>query len=160
MGNFGLRPTNNIGYLLQHLSGVLSKQSDQVLQERLGIGFSQFKILMVLQWNPHVQQRSIAEALGQTEASISRQIKLMHDRAWLQTTISPSNRREHITTPSAKGIRLTEEARSILNDFHQPMFSQLNEKQIEQLLESLMIMHRTTCQPGKTGACDHPMGGG
>ena len=152
-----MRPTNNIGYLLQHLSGVLAKQSDQVLQERLGLGFSQFKILMVLQWNPQVQQRMIAESLGQTEASISRQIKLMHDKGWLQTTISPQNRREHITAPTAKGIRLTEEARAILNDYHGPMFGQLSEKQTEQLLESLMIMHRTTCQPGKTGACDHPM---
>ena len=157
MGNYQMLPTNNVGYLLQHLSGVLAKQSDQVLQERLGLGFSQFKILMVLQWNPQVQQRSIAESLGQTEASISRQIKLMHDRGWLQTTISPANRREHITTPTAKGIRLTEEARSILNDYHGPMFSQLNEKQIAQLQDSLMMMHRFTCQPGKSGACDHPM---
>ncbi|HSX23988.1 MAG TPA: MarR family winged helix-turn-helix transcriptional regulator, partial [Candidatus Saccharimonadales bacterium] len=70
-------PTNNIGYLLQHLSGVLAKQSDQALQERLGIGFSQFKILRVLQHSPQTQQRQIAEWIGKTEASISRQIKLM-----------------------------------------------------------------------------------
>ena len=153
-----MRPTNNIGYLLQHVSSVLAKQSDQALQERLGIGFSQFKILMVLQWNPHTQQRQIAEALGQTEASISRQIKLMLDRGWLQITVSPKNRREHITTPTAKGIRMTEEAREVLNEYHNPMFRNLTDKQIEQVLEGLVIMHRYTCQPGKVGACDHPLG--
>lgn len=152
-----MHPTNNIGYLLHHVSAVLAKQSDQALQNRLGLGFSQFKILMVLQWNPNVQQRLIAESLGQTEASISRQIKLMDERGWLRTTVSPKNRREHITTPTSKGIRLTEQAMKVLNEQHAPAFGNLSEKQISQLLESLIRLHGHTCQPGKTGACDHPV---
>jgi DNA-binding MarR family transcriptional regulator len=152
-----MQPTNNIGYLLQHLASVLAKQSDQNLQDRLGIGFSQFKILMVLQWHPNVQQRQIAEALGQTEASISRQIKLMHDKGWLQSTTSPANRRERITTPTTKGVHMTEEARAVLNEYHSPMFGRLSETQIARMLEGLVIMHDYVCQPGKTGACDHPL---
>ncbi len=149
-------PTNNIGYLLQHLSGVLAKQSDQALQERLGIGFSQFKILRVLQHSPHTQQRQIAEWLGQTEASISRQIKLMIDKGLLQTTISPKNRREHLTTPTAKGVRMTEEAINVLNSTHSDMFNDMGEKHQQQLLEILTHMHQFACQPGKIGACLHP----
>lgn len=148
-----MKPTNTIGYLLQHLSTTLARQSEQVLQERLGLGFSQFKILMALQWNPEVRQKQIADALGQTEASVSRQIKLMHDRALLATTVSPENRREHITTPTQKGIQLTEEALNVLNSYHSPMFELLSEKQREQLLEMLMIMHNFACQPSKSGAC-------
>lgn len=149
-------PTNNIGYLLQHLSGVLAKQNDQALQERLGIGFSQFKILRVLQSNPHTQQRQIAEWLGQTEASISRQIRLMIDKGLLQTTISPKNRREHLTTPTTKGLRMTEEAINVLNGCHREMFEHLNEKQQQQLLAALAGMHKDACQPGRVGACNHP----
>ncbi len=150
-------PTNTIGYLLQHLSGVLAKQSDQVLLERLGIGFSQFKILMVLERNPHIQQHVIAERLGQTEASISRQIKLMHEKGLLQTTVSPNNRRQHLTSPTAKGLRLNEEALRILNNYHSQMFDSLGDKKRQQLMESLTQMHQFTCQAGKTGACDHPL---
>lgn len=149
-------PTNNIGYLLQHLSGVLAKQSDQALQERLGIGFSQFKILRVLQHSPGAQQRQIAEWLGQTEASISRQIKLMISKNLLQTTISPKNRREHLTTPTSKGVRLTEESINVLNSTHAGMFSDMGEKHQQQMLEILAHMHQFTCQPGKIGACHHP----
>ena len=149
-------PTRNIGYLLQHLSSVLAKQSDQILSERLGIGFSQFKILMVLQANPKTRQNHIAERLGQTEASISRQIKLMHDKGLLQTAINPTNRREHVTTPTPKGLRLADEAMNVLNNYHGPMFDHLNSRQREQLLESLSIMHQTACQPGRIGSCDHP----
>ena len=148
-------PNENIGYLIQHVSSALSRQSDQVLLERLGIGFSQFKILMSLQWHPHVQQKHIAEKLGQTEASISRQIKLMHEMGLLQTTINPKNRREHLTTPTNKGLRLVEEAMNVLNAYHQPMFERLSTKQREQLLEILKDMHSSVCQPGKIGACHH-----
>lgn len=149
-------PTNNIGYLLQHLSSVLAKQSDQALQERLGIGFSQFKILRVLQHSPHTQQRQIAEWLGQTEASISRQIKLMIDKNLLHTTISPKNRREHLTTPTAKGVRMTEEAINVLNATHASMFAEMGEKHQQQLLDVLSHMHQFACQSGKIGACHHP----
>ena len=150
------RPTHNIGYLLQHLASVLAKQSDQLLSERLGIGFSQFKILMVLQTNPRTRQRQIAEKLGQTEASISRQIALMHDKHLLQTTINPNNRREHLTTPTTKGLRLLEEALALLNSYHGPMFDAVPEKQREQLVEALRVMHSRACQTGRIGACDHP----
>ncbi len=151
-----MRTTNNTGYLLQHLAFTMGRQNDQILQERLGIGFSQFKILMVLQKNPYIQQRDIADALGQTEASISRQIKLMHEKSLLQTQVTPENRRRHLTVPTAKGIRLTEEAMDALNGFHAPMFERLSEKDQTKMVEILSKMHETICEGGKTGACHKP----
>lgn len=140
-----MRPTNNIGYLLNHLAFILSRQSDQVLQEQLGIGFSQFKIVMILRWAPSIQQKQIADKLGQTEASISRQIKLLHDKGMLSTHISAENKREHITTLTPKGEKLTERAMEILNNYHAPTFASLTPKQQENLLEILNIMHDTVC---------------
>jgi len=151
-----MEPNNNIGYLLQHLAHAMARQNDQVLQERLGIGYSQFKILMVLDRHPYVQQRQIAEALGQTEASISRQIKLMTDRGLLQSTVSEANRRQHITTLTGKGIRLGEEAMNALNNYHYPMFERLKPKDQEQLMKTMLSMHEYVCQSGKSGACDKP----
>lgn len=148
-----MEPNSNPGYLLHHLSFVLDRQSDQVLQERLGIGFSQFKILMALKRHTAVQQRQIAEYLGQTEAGISRQIKLMTELSLLQSVINPASRREHRTTLTAKGDRITEEAMRILNEFHTPMFARLSPKQQEQLLEIMTIMHEETCRSDKRGAC-------
>ncbi len=148
-------PTNNIGYLMMHLAKVFAKQNDQALQERLGIGFSSFKILMMLQHSPMMQQRQIAELLGQTEASISRQIKGLVDDDLLKSQVSPSNRREHLTSLTVKGERVVEQALGILNDTHAEMFAALSERQREELLSTLSTMHRYACQNGKTGACQH-----
>ena len=139
------RPINNLGYLLQHVTAMLGKQSEQILQEQLGIGLSQFKILRVLQSDPHMKQRQIAYALGQTEASISRQVKLMLDDGLLQSRVSPQNRRDHITVPTIKGIKFTEVSQDLLAKYHAPTFELLTEKQREHLREALEIIHGHIC---------------
>jgi DNA-binding MarR family transcriptional regulator len=151
-------PTNNLAYLLQHLAAVIGRQSDQVLQEQLGIGLSQYKILMVLEWNPQVQQRVIADSLGQTEASISRQIKILQTKGLLASRVDPKNRRTHISVPTPMGMQITEAASAILRRNFGPEFAQMGEKQMTQLINNLQKMHHLVCRPGKLGACDHPLG--
>lgn len=151
-------PTNNLSYLVQHLAAVIGKQSDQILQEQLGIGLSQYKILMVLEWNPRVQQKSIADSLGQTEASISRQIKLLTTKALLVSRPDPNNRRKHITAPTALGMQITEAANNILRRSLGPEFSGLGEDQLMQLTAGLQRLHAIVCKPGKPNACDHALG--
>ncbi len=145
-----------IGYLLQHTATMLMRQSDQILQERLGIGISQLRILMMLQHAPNAQQRKIADRLGQTEASISRQIKLLQDKGLLTVRVNPKSRREHLTLPTPKGVKMTEAALDVLSHYHEPMLNLLSEKQREQLRTALTIFHDHICAPGKPFACDHP----
>lgn len=151
-------PTNNVIYLIQHLSAVLGKQADQVLQEQLGIGLSQFKILMVLEWNPRAQQQTIAISLGQTEASISRQIKLLQARGLLISKQDPRNRRKHMTMSTPLGMQMTEAATAIIRRSFGPEFAGMGEDQLLRLITGLQHMHSIVCKPGKLGACDHPLG--
>lgn len=148
-------PSNSIGYLLQHISEVLAKQSDQVLQERLGIGLSQYKLLIVLEQHPYLRQNEIAGQLGQTEASISRQIKIMQSKGLLQRAANPNSKRDRIATLTTNGLRVTEEANKILNNYHAPVYGALSTKQKQQLHDALNFMHEYTCQPGQIGSCNH-----
>jgi len=151
-------PANNLNYLLTHLAAVISKQSDQVLQEQLGIGLSQYRILMVLEWNPRVQQKAIADSLGQTEASISRQISLLKEKGLLVSKADPQNRRKHITTPTPLGMQLTEAANGIMRRSFGQDFANLGEDQLMKLVTGLQQLHKIVCRPGKAGACDHQLG--
>lgn len=139
---------NNVGYLLHHLSSVLARNSDQVLQEQLGIGFSQFKILLILEQQTGLQQKQIASKLGQTEASISRQIRLLEEAGMITSYVNPNNRREHITRLAPKGVKVTERAMQILNTHHAPVFSRLSDRQQQQLQELLSIVHGSMCANG------------
>lgn len=150
--------TNTLGYLLEHAVSIIHRQSDQVLQERLGIGLSQFKILVTLQQRPHTQQRELADSLGQTEASISRQIKLLVERGMLIVEINSQNRREHRLNLTTKGIKIAQAAQQVMLEYQVPIFSQLNEKEQQQLSGMLRKMHAYVCQSGKPFACDQPFG--
>lgn len=151
-------PTNSLTYLLHHLAAVLGKQSDQILQEQLGIGLSQYKILMVLEWNPRIQQKAIAESLGQTEASISRQIKLLKTKGLLTTKTDPSNRRRHMSLPTPLGMQVTEAAATLLKRNFEGDYGALGGKELGELSSDLQDLHKIICRPGRLGACDHQLG--
>jgi DNA-binding MarR family transcriptional regulator len=142
-------PQAAILYLLEHVPSVLTRQNDQTLQEQLGIGMSQFRILKLL-------QKQIADHLGQTEASISRQMRVMHGKGLLTRHVDPHNRRAHLTEPTAKGLKLVEAANEALLRQTAPLTEKLNDKQQKQLVETLHLIHEAVCVPGKLTSCDHP----
>lgn len=147
-------PVTAVSCLLQHVTAIGMRQLDQMLQERLGIGMSQFKIMRILEKNPNVHQRKIAECLGQTEASISRQIKLLCDRGLLATQVNPKSRREHMTVLTPKGVKMTAAALEVIKDFSQPMHEQLTEKERQALDSVLEKFHDHVCAPGKPFSCE------
>jgi DNA-binding MarR family transcriptional regulator len=143
---------------MQHLSSVLGKQSEQVLQERLGMGLSQYRILMVLEWSPRVSQKVIADSLGQTEAAVSRQVKAMVAKGMVVAKPAPGNRRRYVIAPTPFGMKLTETANDALRRSMGSDISGFGEEELAQLSASLHKLHRAVCRPGKTGACDHQLG--
>ncbi|MGH7193455.1 MAG: MarR family winged helix-turn-helix transcriptional regulator [Candidatus Saccharimonadales bacterium] len=151
-------PANSLFYLVQHLAAVMGRQSEEVLQERLGIGLSQFKILMVLEWNPRVSQRVIADSLGQTEASISRQVKTLTAKDLLSAKRDPGNRRKFIISPTPRGMQLTESANELLRRGPNAGVPGLDESQVHELATGLQQLHRAVCRPGRPGSCNHGLG--
>jgi len=124
---------------------LIGRQSDQVLQEQLGIGLSQFRILQTLQTNPSVQQKQIASLLGQTEASISRQVKLMQAKGMITIQVNSQNRREHLTVLLPKGERLLEVGAQLISQYHEPALAGLKPKEREALLSLLVRVHADMC---------------
>jgi DNA-binding MarR family transcriptional regulator len=147
--------TSTIDYLLQHTSIMMYRQADQTLQERLGIGMSQYKLLVFLQDHPDAGQRLIADSLGQTEASISRQIKLLTEKDIVETAVNPESRREHRVILTVRGTRLTNAARDILEQSQNSVYDRFSTKQRQQFKDMLTALHDHTCQEGRSYACNH-----
>jgi DNA-binding MarR family transcriptional regulator len=131
--------------LIQHLQALMARDMDQILLEQLGIGLAQYRIMYALSEHPHIQQKVIAATLGQTEASVSRQIKLLQEKGMLRADQNPSNRREHLADLTPKGLQVIEAANQILVGYEQKFFAGLTEKQQAQLSEILQALHRDVC---------------
>lgn len=129
-----MESSQQVAQKLHNLSALLSRESDQILQERLGIGLSQYKILASVADNPRLQQRAIAVELGQTEASVSRQVKLLLAKGMITSRKNPTNRREHLTELTPKGERVCEAAAQSLANYHRAFTAHLSPRQQEVLL--------------------------
>ncbi len=128
--------------LLHRFAFRIERQSDQILFEKLGIGFSQYKILHALNKNPRYTQKQLASLLGQTEASVSRQIKIMRENGILSSSINPKNRREHLTLLSTKGLRIHEAAYESLEKYNKKLLENIDDKErkkLESILDKLYI---------------------
>ncbi len=143
---------SNLAYRIHHVAALLERRAEQVLQEQFEIGFSQFKILMALKWKTNVQQRHIADSLGQTEASVSRQIKMMHQQGLLESKTQPGNRRQRITSLTIKGNELADAAVKSLGQNQKIIFAGLSQTQRDELIQSLDAIHQHLCQ-SDTCAC-------
>jgi MarR family transcriptional regulator for hemolysin len=133
-----------VGYALERISSLLTKQLDQILLEQLGIGYAQFKILRVIGAYPLSGQRQVADELGQTEASISRQVKLLQDIRLLQTKTDPDNRRQHLSRLTRKGHRFLLAAEALFEQFEADIFEPLNRKEQTAFEQALARLHEYT----------------
>jgi DNA-binding MarR family transcriptional regulator len=137
--------TNNIDYILQHITSLLTRVSDQILLEQLGIGYSQYKILRVLELDVPVKQKFIADLLGQTEASISRQINLLIDKNYITKNTDPRNKRIRLIVITPRGVKITDASNKVLERFHEDVFVDLSSKQKSDLLDLLETIHKKIC---------------
>lgn len=138
---------------LLHCAQMINRHLDAVMQEKIGIGWSQFRIMDVVQCDETSRQRTIARNLGQTEASVSRQVSLLCDRGLLTTETSSQNRREHALALTAKGVRMTDAARVVLHDCARTLSTDMPERQQNSLQNALDILHLSICRPGKPFGC-------
>jgi DNA-binding MarR family transcriptional regulator len=131
-----MKTPNETAYLLCRVAFLLQAQQDQVLLEQLGIGFAQYKILQSIHSRVSITQLDVANTLGQTEASISRQIKLLLKTKQVNVQVDKNNRRRHLLSLTTEGERILEAAQQAVSKFNDKLIN-LNEKQIDQLHELL-----------------------
>ncbi len=92
---------------IHQLAFLLEKRADEALRAQVGIGFAQYKVLEAIGRNMLAKQNIIAELLDQTEASVSRQVKILEKKGLIIVGTVMNNRR-------AKELSLTERGEEFL----------------------------------------------
>lgn len=93
-------PIVNVIRPVMQLRAGLDRISTLVLRKKMGFGVSQFRILYVLAYKPHITQKDIADFWDVTEASVSRQMSILEKRGFIEReksrlskpTISPAGK--------------------------------------------------------------------
>lgn len=95
---------------IMRLAFSIEKVADRKLRRDLGLGVSQFRMLMVIRRGVAVRQRDIAEYWGVAEASVSRQIETLREKGFVAHRRAQKNRREHTLELTPRGLALVERA--------------------------------------------------
>lgn len=69
---------------VMQLRAGLDRVSTLILRKKMGFGVSQFRILYVLAYKPHITQKDIADFWDVTEASVSRQMSILEKRGFIR----------------------------------------------------------------------------
>jgi DNA-binding MarR family transcriptional regulator len=117
--------------LLQRLAFILQQSSDEVLLKQIRVGLSPVRIMAELETSGVVSQRNLAKRLHQTEANISRQIRLMQRDGLVNIAKNPKDGRERQLTLTNKGADLSQAAEKILINNYKNLVSRLDKKEVE-----------------------------
>lgn len=108
------------------LAFLLEKRADESLKTQVGIGFAQYKVLEAIGRNALAKQNMIAELLDQTEASISRQIKILEKRNLIIVATVMGNKRARELTLTEEGEQLLQQCEGILDISQAQLFGGLS----------------------------------
>lgn len=122
---------------LHSLIKAIDTRGAQILQNEMGIGFSQFKILSTLSKQANVSQATIAECLNISPPAISRQVEVMLSKGLISSYKNPKNRRQHILSLTSSGEQTLAQAWDILDVRFGDVLAVLDQKEQKQLVVML-----------------------
>lgn len=104
----------------------LQQSSDELLMKKSGVGLSQTRILAALDKSVARSQAQIALNLGQTEANVSRQLRVMKKAGLVNITKNKKDHRQRDVSLTPKGHRTYLKAEQILTHHEKGLLSTMS----------------------------------
>lgn len=112
-------------YMLHQLVMCMDHEADKALSAELGISYSQFLIMLIIDQKPEVSQKDISAFLMNTEAAISRQVEKLRSMSYLTRITDTNNRRRNILKLTEQGLEIISKAKKLLDIEAENWFSVL-----------------------------------
>ena len=106
--------------------------SNRTLLQKLGIGYSHFRLLKTIAHIDYPTQQDVAKSLNQSQPAVSRQIKLLVDQGLVSVVVNPENRRTNRLTVTKKGKKLAISGQKIAHQNFKKLFQDLDKDTIHQ----------------------------
>ena len=126
-------PLHRLMFVLQHLS-------DELLEEEVGVSLSQVRIMGTLDSKVPRSQAYIASRLRQTQANVSRQIRVMQKQGLVKITKNKRDSRQRDVVLSNKGEDKYKKSEQLLKKQMDRIYKPIKgweKKQFEQSVDKL-----------------------
>jgi DNA-binding MarR family transcriptional regulator len=97
----------SLWYLVRRVAGLMDRAGEALFRRELGISLAQFLVLSVVDAHPGpLNQQAIADRLGLTKGTVSRQIDNAVSAGLIQVRVSQRTRRENTVALTDAGTDL------------------------------------------------------
>jgi len=134
--------TPRLYWQIHKLAFLLEKRADESLRSELGIGFAQYKVLEAINQNMLARQNMVAAMLDQTEASISRQIKILQKKGLIHVSEVMGNKRAKELSLTVVGDEMVRHAEELLDITQAQVIGGLSyqeQRLFQELFERMLI---------------------
>lgn len=134
--------TPRLYWQIHRLAFLLEKRADESLKTQLGIGFAQYKVLEAINQNMLARQNMVAEMLDQTEASISRQIKILQKKGLITVITVMGNKRAKELSLTRVGEEIVRNAEDVIDVSQAQVMGGLSyqeQRLLQELFERMLV---------------------
>ncbi len=134
--------TPRLYWQIHKLAFLMEKRADESLRSELDIGFAQYKVLEAINQNMLARQNMVAAMLDQTEASISRQIKILQKKGLILASEVMGNKRAKELSLTVVGDEMVRHAEELLDVTQAQVMGGLSyqeQRLFQELFERMLI---------------------
>lgn len=107
----------SLWFLVRRVAGLMDRASEAMFRRELAISFPQFLVLSVVDAHPgDLNQTWIADRLGLTKGTVSRQIERCVGAGLMVVEVSRKSRRENTVALTEEGTRLVRRGDDLVRD--------------------------------------------
>lgn len=130
--------TASFWFLVRKSASLMERGGETLFREGLGISLAQFMVLSVVDARPGAfNQQSVADYLGLTKGTVSRQIEQAERAGLLTTAVSPTSRREKLATLTPEGTTIVRRGDELLARSQLSAFGGLPEDDVRATIRTL-----------------------
>ncbi|PJJ63523.1 MarR family winged helix-turn-helix transcriptional regulator [Compostimonas suwonensis] len=107
--------TATLWFLVRQAAARMDRAGDALYRQELGVSLAQFLVLSVVDAHPGpLNQQAIADRLGLTKGTVSRQIELAVESGRMTVETAVHSRREHAVRLTSEGAALVRKGDAVL----------------------------------------------
>jgi DNA-binding MarR family transcriptional regulator len=131
-------------YLIRRLAALMDREGDALCRRELGISLAQFLVLSVVDAYPgHLSQQAVADRLGLTKGTVSRQIDAAVAAGLMTVQVASHTRRENAVALTGAGTALVREGDALMHDSREAMLGAFTPAELHAVVGALRALLQT-----------------
>lgn len=127
-------------FLMGAISNKLVSSGSAIYRRNFGIGFTEWRVMVMLALEPEVPARRICDVVGLDKAAISRGIKALETAGLIEPTVATADRRSRAYVLTPAGHAAYERILAVSREHERRLLAGLEPQEIPILIDMLRRM--------------------